>query len=495
MACTTSSTADSFATRRRREWQLPHIEKLLETNALLLQVYAESASTLDRDVDREVAAELATYITGRLGGAAGGYCGSEDDTTVYADTSATASAALLSASSALNDQELGRTALEQLERVLLTSYRPGKGIAHCTDGASRVAGLLADYVAVIHALLDAHQVSDAEPYEMLAQELAHYVLQTMWDGRSGGLLRSDARAGRAGAAAEPAQAVCRQLRSGACLCPAGARIVRRRLPLVCGRRDPSRWRRSPQPRDRWPPTTCWRSASSRPSDTLPDFTRSFVPTSSIDALRNIATQLRIDSIRSTSQAGSGHPTSCMSAADVVAALFFAEMRYDPQAPKNPDNDRFVLSKGHAAPILYAAWAEAGLFPRDELLKLRPSIRIWKGIRRRACRSWMSRPVRSARAFARRSASRANARLIGSAYRTYVLLGDGESAEGSVWEAADIGAAQKLDNLCAIVDVNALGQSRPTQFGHNMDELRGDGPPSGGRAWSSTATTCRRFSTP
>ena len=169
-----------------REWQLPHVEKLLETNALLLRIYAESASTLDRDVDREVAAELATYITGRLGGAAGGYCGSEDDTTVYADTSATASAALLSASSALNDQELGRTALEQLERVLLTSYRPGKGIAHCTDGASRVAGLLADYVAVIHALLDAHQVSDAEPYEMLAQELAHYLLQTMWDGRSGG---------------------------------------------------------------------------------------------------------------------------------------------------------------------------------------------------------------------------------------------------------------------------------------------------------------------
>ena len=156
-----------------REWQLPHVEKLLETNALLLRIYAESASTLDRDVDREVAAELATYITGRLGGAAGGYCGSEGDTTVYADTSATASAALLSASSALNDQELGRTALEQLERVLLTSYRPGKGIAHCTDGASRVAGLLADYVAVIHALLDAHQVSDAEPYEMLAQELAH----------------------------------------------------------------------------------------------------------------------------------------------------------------------------------------------------------------------------------------------------------------------------------------------------------------------------------
>ena len=195
-----------------------------------------------------------------------------------------------------------------------------------------------------------------------------------------------------------------------------------------------------------------------------------MPTSSIDALRNIATQLRIDSIRSTSQAGSGHPTSCMSAADVVAALFFAEMRYDPQAPKNPDNDRFVLSKGHAAPILYAAWAEAGLFPRQDLLKLRtiqsdleghptprlPFVDVATGS--------LGQGICAAIGIA------ANARLIGSAYRTYVLLGDGESAEGSVWEAADIGAAQKLDNLCAIVDVNALGQSGPTQFGHNMDEL-------------------------
>jgi transketolase len=195
-----------------------------------------------------------------------------------------------------------------------------------------------------------------------------------------------------------------------------------------------------------------------------------VSTPSIDALRNVATQLRIDSIRSTSQAGSGHPTSCMSAADIVAALFFEQMRYDPHDPKNPDNDRFVLSKGHAAPILYAAWAEAGLFARDELLKLRtiqsdleghptprlPFVDVATGS--------LGQGICAAIGIA------ANARLIGSAYRTYVLLGDGESAEGSVWEAADIGAAQKLDNLCAIVDVNALGQSGPTQFGHNMDEL-------------------------
>ena len=80
----------------------------------------------------------------------------------------------------------------------------------------------------------------------------------------------------------------------------------------------------------------------------------------VTALRNIATRLRIDSIRSTSEAGSGHPTTCMSAAEIMATLFFGEMRYEPNNPRNVDNDRFVLSKGHAAPILYAAWAEAAL---------------------------------------------------------------------------------------------------------------------------------------
>src|SRR5215213_6235082 len=91
---------------------------------------------------------------------------------------------------------------------------------------------------------------------------------------------------------------------------------------------------------------------------------------SVAALSNIADQLRIDSIRSTTASASGHPTTCMSAAEIVAALFFSEMRFDPQDPRNPYSDRFVLSKGHAAPILYAAWAEAGLFSPSELLKLR-----------------------------------------------------------------------------------------------------------------------------
>jgi transketolase len=190
----------------------------------------------------------------------------------------------------------------------------------------------------------------------------------------------------------------------------------------------------------------------------------------ISGIHNVATQLRIDSVRSTSEAGSGHPTSCLSAAEIVAVLFFGEMRYDPKDPRNPDNDRFVLSKGHAAPILYAAWAEAGLFPREELLKLRrfesdleghPTPRLpFVDVATGSLGQGISAGVGTA----------LNARRIGSEYRTYVLLGDGEMAEGSVWESANMALHYKLDNLCVIVDVNKLGQSQPTQFGHHMEEI-------------------------
>jgi transketolase len=191
---------------------------------------------------------------------------------------------------------------------------------------------------------------------------------------------------------------------------------------------------------------------------------------SVAALHNIATQLRIDSVRSTTAAGSGHPTTCLSAAEIVATLFFGEMRFDPADPQNPDNDRFVLSKGHAAPILYAAWAEVGLFPREDLLKLRqigsdleghPTPRLnFVDVATGSLGQGICAAIGIA----------LNARRIGSGYRTYALLGDGEMAEGSVWEAADVALAHKVDNLCAIVDVNALGQSQHTQFGHRMDEI-------------------------
>jgi len=182
----------------------------------------------------------------------------------------------------------------------------------------------------------------------------------------------------------------------------------------------------------------------------------------------VATRLRIDSVRATTEAGSGHPTSCASAAEIVAALFFAEMRYDPRNPQNPDNDRFVLSKGHAAPILYAAWAEVGFLKRDDLLKLRrldsdleghptprlPFVDVATGS--------LGQGICAAVGIA------LNARRIKSDYRTYVMLGDGESAEGSVWEAAEAAAHDRLDSLCGITDVNGLGQSGPSIWNHDMD---------------------------
>jgi transketolase len=190
----------------------------------------------------------------------------------------------------------------------------------------------------------------------------------------------------------------------------------------------------------------------------------------IPALKNVATRLRIDSIKSTSEAGSGHPTSCCSAADLVAALFFAEMRFDPKDPRHPESDRFILSKGHAAPVLYAAWAEAGAFDRSELLKLRtigsdleghPTPRLpFVDVATGSLGQGICAGVGCA----------LNARRIKSEYRTYVLLGDGESAEGSVWEAADVGAMDGLDNLCGVTDVNALGQSRPTMWQHDMEQF-------------------------
>lgn len=192
------------------------------------------------------------------------------------------------------------------------------------------------------------------------------------------------------------------------------------------------------------------------------------PAPLVTLLRNKATTLRIESVRATSEAGSGHPTSCCSAADIVAALFFSVMRYDPKNPRNQNNDRFVLSKGHAAPLLYAAWAEAGLFDAKELLKLRtlksdleghPTPRLsFVDVATGSLGQGLSAGVGLA----------LNAKKVDkSGYRTYVLMGDGESVEGSVWEAVELARQFNLDNLCAIVDVNRLGQSDPTMLQHDM----------------------------
>ncbi len=190
----------------------------------------------------------------------------------------------------------------------------------------------------------------------------------------------------------------------------------------------------------------------------------------VPVLHNIATALRIDSIRATTAAGSGHPTTCASAADLVAALFFAEMRFDPAHPRHAHNDRFVLSKGHAAPLLYAAWSQVGFVKHEELLKLReldnnleghPTPRLeFVDVATGSLGQGLPAGIGSA----------LNARRIKSDYRTYVLMGDGETAEGSVWEAAEAANHFHLDNLVGITDVNRLGQSRPTMWQHDMEAL-------------------------
>lgn len=190
----------------------------------------------------------------------------------------------------------------------------------------------------------------------------------------------------------------------------------------------------------------------------------------VAALNNAAARMRIDSVRSTSEAGSGHPTTCCSAADVVAALFLSEMRFDPMDPPHPGSDRFVLSKGHAAPLLYAAWAAAGVFDRSEVMRLReltsdleghPTPRLpFVDVATGSLGQGICAAVGSA----------LNARRIKSDYRTYCLVGDGESAEGSVWEAAAVAEQEGLDNLCGITDVNALGQSRATMWKHDLEQF-------------------------
>src|SRR5271168_5035743 len=190
-----------------------------------------------------------------------------------------------------------------------------------------------------------------------------------------------------------------------------------------------------------------------------------------ELLKGIANQLRIHSIEATTAAGSGHPTSCCSAADLVATLFFGQMRYDAKNPHFFNNDRFILSKGHAAPLLYAAWAENGFIPVGELATLRqfnsdleghPTPRLpFVDVATGSLGQGLSVGVGMALA----------ARLDNLDYNTYVLLGDGEIAEGAVWEAASLAGYYKLNNLIAIVDANRLGQSEATAFGHHIEVYR------------------------
>ena len=187
-------------------------------------------------------------------------------------------------------------------------------------------------------------------------------------------------------------------------------------------------------------------------------------------LAELGQQLRVDSVRAAAAAGSGHPTSSMSAADLVAVLFARHLRYDFDRPDHPANDRFVLSKGHASPLLYATYKAAGVIGDEELLTFRENGSRLEGHPTPRKLPWVETatgslgqglPVGVGIALAGK-------RLDHTDYRVWVLCGDSEMAEGSVWEAAEQAAYENLDNLTAIVDVNRLGQRGPTRHGHDLD---------------------------
>lgn len=176
----------------------------------------------------------------------------------------------------------------------------------------------------------------------------------------------------------------------------------------------------------------------------------------IAELEKRAKAIRRNIVAAVTEAKSGHPGGSLSAADILTVLYFAEMKVDPHKPDDVDRDRFVLSKGHAAPVLYGALAEKGFFPHNELLTLRkidsrlqghPSMKSLPGIDMSTGSLGQGLSAAAGMALA--------GRLDGRDYRVFALLGDGELEEGMVWEAAMFAAHYKLDNLTAFVDYNGL----------------------------------------
>src|ERR1700684_1800916 len=188
-------------------------------------------------------------------------------------------------------------------------------------------------------------------------------------------------------------------------------------------------------------------------------------------IKEKARLLSIYSMMSTTAAGSGHPTSCMSAAELVAGVFFHAMKFDPKNANSNDGDRFVLSKGHAAPVLYAALAEAGVFPESRLMTLRQLSSELEGHPTPHVPGVDAATGSLGQGLSVGSGLAIGARMDESPTRVYVLMGDGEMAEGQVWEAAAFAAHYKLDNLTVLADVNALGQSEPTMYQHDMEVYR------------------------
>lgn len=190
----------------------------------------------------------------------------------------------------------------------------------------------------------------------------------------------------------------------------------------------------------------------------------------VSFLEQTAYRMREWSLRMTTQAGSGHVTSSLSAADIMAVLFFYAMRYDPNNFNNPNNDRFILSKGHAAPILYAVWKEIGKLSEQDLLSYRSFTSVLEG--HPSVRFPYAEAATGALGLGLSigTGEALCAKLDKRSYKTFVLMGDSELAEGCIWEAAQLAVFYRLNNLIGIIDGNRLGQSTPT-----MAALEGDAP--------------------
>ncbi|VDD84226.1 unnamed protein product, partial [Mesocestoides corti] len=194
--------------------------------------------------------------------------------------------------------------------------------------------------------------------------------------------------------------------------------------------------------------------------------------SKIVLLQDAATRLRINSIKATEASNSGHPTSCASIAEVMTVLFLDEMKYFVKDPRHPSNDRFVLSKGQASPVLYAAWVEVGFLSESDLLNFRkidsdleghPTPRLeFVDVATASLGQGLSNAA--GMAYTGKNIDKAS-------YRVYCIIGDGESAEGNIWEAMAFASYYELDNLVAIFDVNRLGESQPTALQHDLETYK------------------------
>jgi transketolase len=190
-------------------------------------------------------------------------------------------------------------------------------------------------------------------------------------------------------------------------------------------------------------------------------------------LENIAKLIRYYSLVSTTEAGSGHPTSSLSATDLMTGLLFGgTFKYDLDDPRHPNNDRLVFSKGHASPLFYALWAAAGKVTETEIMSLRKFGSPLEGHLTMAFSYTEAATGSLGQGLSIGAGMAMNAKYIDKLpYRTYVLLGDSEMAEGSQWEAMEIAAYYKLNNLIGIMDVNRLGQRGETMYGHNLSVYR------------------------